>query len=152
MTFYEVPKTRGYSLDQYRSINTEFLTATSITGSKKLTGSAIQGETGSFTNISGSQESLSGNLYVIDTITGSALQISTIKKGTFNLTAQSGSIPHGLTAAPAQVFLSVSGSTTGGTSATWYLGGLLWFLSGSTGFWVVQTGSGTLGVNWEAKI
>lgn len=68
-------------------------------------------------------------------------------KGTLTLSAQSGSTAHGLSSTATKVNLTASGS-----SASLYLGALSWYPSGSTGIWVVQTGSGTVAVNWSAEV
>ncbi len=89
-----------------------------------------------------------GSLTVSGSVSGSSLLISSIKNGTLVLTATSGSTPHGLSGTPKWVFLTNSGSTSSNT----YLGSLGWYPSGSTGIWILQTGSGTVAVNWRAEI
>lgn len=66
--------------------------------------------------------------------------------GTTTLTAQSGSVAHSLVGTPQYVQLTPSGS-----ASTLYMGGLGWYPSGSTGIWIVQTGSGTVPVNWRVE-
>jgi len=68
-------------------------------------------------------------------------------RGTLTLSSQSGSVAHSLAASPGSVSLSVSGS-----ASNMYMGGLGWYPSGSAGIWVVQTGSGTVYVNWVAEL
>ncbi len=64
--------------------------------------------------------------------------------GTTTISANSGSFLHGLSAIPKIINLAVSGSD--------YAGALRWDVSGSAGVWVAQTGSGTVGFSWEARV
>ena len=76
--------------------------------------------------------------------------------GTATITGLSGSIAHGLysgSVSPPKVRLTVTGSATFDPNST---GPVVSYPSGSannwTGFWVRQTGSGTIGFDWEAEI
>jgi len=71
----------------------------------------------------------------------------TENSGFVTIAAQSGSFPHGLVATPTKVLLTPSGS-----AGSMYLGALGWYPSGSAGVWIVQTGSGTVPVNWMAEV
>ena len=70
----------------------------------------------------------------------------TQNEGTLTLSSQSGSVAHDLASTPSRVQLTASGS-----SGNLYLGALTWYPSGSAGVYVVQTGSGTVAVNWRAE-
>jgi hypothetical protein len=70
----------------------------------------------------------------------------TENSGTTTLTAQSGSVVHGLAGTPIYVWLTTTGSST-----VFYKGALQWYPSGSLGFWIEQTGSGIVPVNWKAE-
>ena len=72
---------------------------------------------------------------------------TTENAGTATISAQSGSFAHGLSASVNNVTLTASGSAT-----NLYMGALSWYPSGSAGFWIVQTGSGTVAVNWKAEV
>ena len=67
--------------------------------------------------------------------------------GIATISAQSGSVAHGLSASGSNVTLTASGS-----ASNLYMGALSWYPSGSAGFWIVQTGSGTVAVNWKAEV
>jgi hypothetical protein len=71
----------------------------------------------------------------------------TENSGTVTISAESGSFAHGLVSTAIKVFLTPSGSAT-----AMYMGALGWYPSGSTGVWVVQTGSDVVPVNWDARV
>lgn len=81
------------------------------------------------------------------TINSNTHRYKTRNSGYYNLTSQSGSFAHGMATGASVVTLTASGSNSAG-----YLGGLYWYPSGSFGSWVVQTGSGTVGVYWRAEV
>ena len=76
--------------------------------------------------------------------------------GTTTISAQSGSFAHGLytgSTSPPKVRITVTGSPGFDPNV---VGPVITYPSGSannwTGFWVRQTGSGTIGFNWEAEV
>lgn len=82
------------------------------------------------------------------TISGSGTIItSTVKSGYVTFTGTSGSFAHSLSSTPSKVLITASGSP-----AANYLGAFSWYASGSTGIWVVQTGSGQIAFNYRAEV
>ena len=138
------------------------ITVTNISGSL-ISGSTIYGSYISGSNISGSTitgsniysnyisgSTITGSNIVSNYISGSSISGSSSigTCGKLTLITISGSTPHNLGATATYVNLTATGSP--GVN---YLGALTWYPSGSTGIWIVQTGSGgvPIVVNWWAR-
>ena len=119
--------------------------ASHISGSS-ISGSTITGSNVYSNYISGS--TITGSFITGDYISGSSMSGSSIgTSGKLILVgSMSGSTPHNLGAAATYVHLTATGSSVGA-----YQGALTWYPSGSTGIWIMQTGSGTVAVSWWAR-
>ena len=108
---------------------------------------------------------ITAEYYYLDWIYSTFILNSTISRwkgrygensGTSTITGLSGSVAHGLysgSTEPPKVKLTLTGSATFNPNLA---GSVVTYPSGSannwTGFWVRQTGSGTIGFNWEAEV
>jgi len=89
-------------------------------------------------------------------VVGGVDSVKTVNSGTTTITGLSGSVAHELytgSSSPPKVRLTLTGSATFDPNTA---GPVVTYPSGSannwTGFWVRQTGSGTIGFDWEAEI